>query len=149
MSPKDGKAGTIVAPIDPKAAEEAGVADPGEFEKMVFQQVKTQTGRFGKAKIAAHKPPPEDPAEKSEEKKVTWIEIELKDDANQPMASSGLKRHSERMIAAAAQLCRPAARVSHSARSVISGAGTPGRACSSRNMRSRAILPVERRSPAV
>jgi hypothetical protein len=86
MSPKDGKAGTIVAPIDPKAAEEAGVADPGEFEKMVFQQVKTQTGRFGKAKIAAHKPPPEDPAEKSEEKKVTWIEIELKDDANQPMA---------------------------------------------------------------
>ena len=82
-SPKSGKAGTPVAPVEPKAADEADQADPGAVENIKAEQLKTQTGKYGSEKVAPYQPykPPQTAEEK--EKKPSWIEIELKDDAGQ------------------------------------------------------------------
>lgn len=82
-SPKDGTAGSAVTPANPKAAQEADKADPGEVEKVKAEQRKSQTGKYGTAKLKPKKPPKDDEEKK---KKKSWIEIELRDDKGKPMA---------------------------------------------------------------
>ena len=56
-SPKSGKAGSAVSPTEPKAAQEADKANPGEVEKVKAEQIKTKTGKYGSEKIKPHRPP--------------------------------------------------------------------------------------------
>ena len=42
-SPKSGTAGSAISPADPKAAEEADVADPGEVAKIKAEQRQMDT----------------------------------------------------------------------------------------------------------
>ncbi len=82
MNKKTGKRESELTPADPKAAEEADVADPGEVEKIKAEQRKTKTGKYGSEQIKPHKPP-QTPEEK--EKKTSWIEIELVDKKDKPV----------------------------------------------------------------
>jgi hypothetical protein len=77
MNKKSGTAGSAVSPADPKAAEEADVADPGEVEKIKAEQRKTQTGKYGTVKVKPYKPPAPTETEAEKEKKKSWIEIEM------------------------------------------------------------------------
>jgi hypothetical protein len=81
-SPKDGKAGTLVPPADPKKAQEADKAEPGEVEKVKAQQRQTKTGKYGTVQVKPYKPPE---TEEEKEKKKSWIEIELRDEAGKPI----------------------------------------------------------------
>ena len=86
MNKKSGAAGTAVEPIAPIAAHEADVADPGEVEKVKAEQKKTQSGKYGATKLQPFKPASEDAAEeKKEEKKISWIEIELVGEDKKPV----------------------------------------------------------------
>ncbi len=84
-SPKTGKAGTPIDPAEPAKAEEADKADPGEVEKIKAEQRQTQTGKYGSVKTKAHKPP-ESQEEKEKQKKKVWIEVELLDALDNPVA---------------------------------------------------------------
>jgi len=80
MNPKSGKAGTPVAPTEPAKADEADIADPGEVEKLKAEQARTKTGKYGATQLKPHQP------EKREEKEQqSWIEIEMKNEADQPV----------------------------------------------------------------
>ena len=85
---KSGKAGSVVPPAGPAVALEADKADPGEVEKIKAEQRKTKTGKYGSVKLKPYKPP-ETPEE--EKKKYSWIEIELFDDKDKPMAGDPYK----------------------------------------------------------
>lgn len=69
MNPKSGKAGTAVAPTDPKDAVEADKAKPGEVLKPPAPTTK------------AHNPT----TAKQQKKKLSWIEIEMVDEEDQPV----------------------------------------------------------------
>jgi hypothetical protein len=83
MSPKSGQAGSAVTPIDPAAAEEADVADPGKVEKTKAEQVKKKSGKYGSVPVKGNKPPE---SQEEKETKKSWIEVEMIDEANQPVA---------------------------------------------------------------
>lgn len=87
-SPKSGKAGSAVSPADAKVAEEADKANPGEVEKVKAEQLKTRSGKYGSEKVKPHKPPK---TEAEEEKKNSWIEIELVDTQNKPVSGEKYK----------------------------------------------------------
>ena len=76
-SPKSGKAGSAVTPTDPQQAQEADKADPGEVEKIKAEQRQTETGKYGSAKTK--------PAKPDKDKKKSWIEIEMVDEADNPV----------------------------------------------------------------
>ncbi|MHC4323855.1 MAG: hypothetical protein ACYSUX_06250 [Planctomycetota bacterium] len=89
-SPKSGKAGNVVPPTAPNKAEDADVADPGEVAEIKSEQAKTKSGKYGSQEAKPFKPPAaEEQAkvaeegknqaknEQEEEKKASWIEIEL------------------------------------------------------------------------
>ena len=82
MSPKSGKAGTAISPSDPKKAEDADVADPGEVEKIKAQQRQTQSGKYGSVTAQPHKTP--ESAEEKDKKK-SWIKIKLIDEEKEPV----------------------------------------------------------------
>jgi type VI secretion system secreted protein VgrG len=80
---KSGKAGSAVAPAAPKEAEEADKADPGEVEKIKAEQRQAKTGKYGSEKV---KPPESaEGKDKDKEKKMTWIEIQMLDEAGKPV----------------------------------------------------------------
>lgn len=81
-SPKSGTAVSAVSPADPKAAEEADVANPGEVEKVKAEQRQTQTGKYGSVQTKPHKLPA---TEEEKAKKPSWIEIELVDKKGKPV----------------------------------------------------------------
>ena len=81
-SPKSGSAGSAVIPTDPEQAKEADKADPGEVEEIKAKQRQTQTGKYGSANVKPYKPPQ---TEEEQEKKKSWIEIELRDDDGKPI----------------------------------------------------------------
>src|SRR2546421_6021647 len=83
-SPKDGKIGTPVSPAEPTAALEADKSDPGLMEKMKAEQKQTQTGKYGSRSLQPYKRPRRDSADK--EVKKHWIEIELLDHKDKPVA---------------------------------------------------------------
>lgn len=70
-SPKSGHAGSPVPPAAPEAALEADSAKPGSANQIAANEQKKQAGD-GKP----HKP---------HNKKTSWIEIELVDEANKPV----------------------------------------------------------------
>src|SRR5436309_10419070 len=82
MNKKSGTAGSPVSPADPNAAEEADIADPGEVEKIKAEQRKTQTGKYGSQQVKPNKPPQ---TQEEEEKKPSWIEIQLVDEEDEPV----------------------------------------------------------------
>jgi len=81
-SPKSGTAGSAVAPADPKQAEDADNANPGEVEQLKAEQRLSQTGKYGSVQTKPYKPPQ---TQEDKEQKKSWIEIELVD-ANQKPA---------------------------------------------------------------
>ncbi len=82
-SPKSGKACSAVTPTEPKAAEDADTADPGEVDKIKAEQRKTKTGKYGTVQVQPHKPPQ---TKEEAAKKLSWIEIELLDEDGEPVA---------------------------------------------------------------
>jgi type VI secretion system secreted protein VgrG len=92
MNKKSGTAGSLVAPIDPKAPHEADVADPGALAAIKAEQIAQKVGKFGEQKFKPFKPAVEkdSPAdegkqEKETEKKLSWIEIELVGEDKKPI----------------------------------------------------------------
>lgn len=81
-SPKSGSAGTAVSPSDPAEAAEADIADPGKVEEIKAEQRQAQSGKYGSVKSKPHKPPT---AEEAKEKN-SWIEIEMVDEEDKPVA---------------------------------------------------------------
>lgn len=83
MNPKSGKAGKIVAPAKPAQADDADVADPGKVAEAKAQQAQSKKGKYGSPQSKPHKPSSESNDEKQDKK--TWIEIELVDEAGEPV----------------------------------------------------------------
>lgn len=83
MGAKSGKAGKAVAPADPDQPEDADVADPGEIAEAKAEQIEKQAGKYGQTPVKPYKPPKDE--EEAEEKKA-WIEIELVDEEDEPVA---------------------------------------------------------------
>lgn len=79
MSPKSGKAGSLVAPAEPAEALEADKADPGAVAEMKAEQAQSKSGKYGSEKVKPFTP------SEDEEKKTSWIEIELLDDDDKPV----------------------------------------------------------------
>jgi len=88
MNPKSGKAGKIVTPAKPANAEDADVADPGKVSETKAQQAQTKTGKYGAPQSTPHKPSNDSNQSKEEQQqnKKSWIEIELVDEAGEPVA---------------------------------------------------------------
>ena len=84
MNPKSGKAGKIITPAKPAKAEDADVADPGKVSEAKAQQAQTHTGKYGAPQLKPHKPSSE--SQEQQQQKKSWIEIELVDEANEPVA---------------------------------------------------------------
>jgi len=82
MGKKSGTAGTPVEPTEPDTAEDADEADPGKVSTVKAEQAQMKSGKYGSEKVKAHKPASDDAAD---EKKKSWVEIELKDDKNNPI----------------------------------------------------------------
>lgn len=70
-------------PIAPTVAKEADVADPGKVAEVKAEQRKTQSGKYGSVKTKPFKPPAEE--EKGEEKKLSWVEIEMVGEDKKPI----------------------------------------------------------------
>jgi hypothetical protein len=83
MTPKDGKAGTAVAPLDPKLPHAADKADPGEASKVKAAQRAAKVGKYGASEVPPYVPD-DDPA--SPEQPKSWVEIVMVDEDNQPVA---------------------------------------------------------------
>ncbi len=80
-SPKSGKAGKAVTPPTPTKPAEADRADPGEMARLKSQQA-AGPGKISVKPVPFH--PPADDEEDDTEK--TWIEIELVDESDEPVA---------------------------------------------------------------
>jgi len=84
MGKKSGKACKVVSPASPDKAEDADIADPGKMAKIKAKQAKTKSGKYGSTKVKPFKPPTE--KEKEEKKdELSWIEIELVDEDDEPV----------------------------------------------------------------
>lgn len=89
MNPKSGKAPNPVAPAAPTAPEAADVADPGEVAKLKKEQIEQGKGKYGSTPVKAHKPGGgggSEDDEDEEDTKTSWIEIEMVDEEDQPVA---------------------------------------------------------------
>ena len=82
MSPKNGKAGSVVSPADAQEALEADKANPGEVEKVKAEQKQSQTGKYGSQSLKPIKPPE---SKEEREQKKSWIEFEMVDGDNKPV----------------------------------------------------------------
>ena len=82
MNAKSGKAGSPVSPTEPKDALVAATANPGEVDQLKAE--KSQES-------AATKPHKEPKTKEEKKKKKSWIEIELVDEADQPVAGERYK----------------------------------------------------------
>ena len=82
-SPKSGSAGSIVAPAEPTAADDADSADPGEVEEVKAEQKEKKEGKYGATPAQPYKPPQN---EDEAEEKPNWIELELVDEQDKPVA---------------------------------------------------------------
>ncbi len=90
MGKKSGKACKAISPTSPGKAEDADLADPGKMAEIKAEQAKNKSGKYGSEKVKPHKPPTE---EKKEEKKdeLSWIEIEMVDEENEPVTGKSYK----------------------------------------------------------
>ena len=71
-----------MTPADPKQAEDADDANPGEVEKIKAEQQQTQSGKYGSVQTQPYKPPQ---TQEEKEQKKSWIAIELVDEENSPV----------------------------------------------------------------
>lgn len=90
MGKKSGKSGKAVPPAAPKKAEEADLADPGEMAKIKSDQLETKSGKYGSQKVETHTPPTEEEKEEKKEE-LSWIEIELVDEEDEPVPGERYK----------------------------------------------------------
>ena len=88
MSPKSGSAGTAVEPAAPTAPEEADAADPGEVAEVKARQREQKQGKYGSQKGKPFQKPTK---EEVKEKKLVWIEIEMVDEAGEPVPGEKYK----------------------------------------------------------
>jgi type VI secretion system secreted protein VgrG len=97
--PSSAVAGSAVRPAAPAQAEEADTDDPADTAALRAEQQKSNKGKYGTTKAPPHKPDPalvaqqaplpEGPAGQppaQEEPETTWIEIELVDCDDNPIA---------------------------------------------------------------
>lgn len=80
MQAKSGKKIKAVAPGEPQEVFVADEADPGKVEKLKAEQSQKKKGKYGETKLPAHKAPAEDESE------LSWIEIEMVDEEDEPVA---------------------------------------------------------------
>lgn len=94
MKAKSGKAPSAVKPAAPKEVFDADEADPGEMAAVKAEQAATKQGKYGQARVTPYKPPPagggagpasSTAAAAAQEEKTSWIEIELVDEAGEPV----------------------------------------------------------------
>lgn len=85
MQAKSGKKISIVKPVTPEAALDADEADAGKVAKMKAKQISEQSGKYGKQPVKPFKPKKSAASEQVDEKKTSWIEIEMLDEADQPV----------------------------------------------------------------
>ncbi|MHC4145603.1 MAG: hypothetical protein ACYSWW_12815 [Planctomycetota bacterium] len=87
--------GKAVSPAAPDKPDDADIADPGKVAEIKAEQQESKSGKYGSQKITPFKPPAEPEAkavkdsgpagkttkeitqEREEEKRTSWIEIEL------------------------------------------------------------------------
>ena len=74
--------GSIVEPTEATDAEVADDADPGEIAVVKARQKEQKAGKYGSVKTKPYKPPP---ADETEPEELTWIEIELIDEDDNPV----------------------------------------------------------------
>lgn len=96
MKPKDGKAIAAVQPIDPEEVFEADEASPGKVAKVKAEQQQRQSGKYGLTPIVPFQgatgsqgtASSANQAENSEQEEApsAWLEIELVDEQDQPIA---------------------------------------------------------------
>ena len=86
-SPKSGKGGSAVEPAAIEKALEADNADPGQVSEAKATAAQTGKGKYAPVTTTPYKPPT------AEEAKVknSWIEIELIDEADQPVPGEQYK----------------------------------------------------------
>jgi hypothetical protein len=71
-----------VTPTAPSKAEDADDADPGGVAETKARQRELKAGKYGAVPVKPYKPPTED----EKEQKRHWIEIEMVDEVDKPMA---------------------------------------------------------------
>jgi hypothetical protein len=86
-NPKSGKPGKAVAPAAPVEAEDADSADPGKMTEIKAEQLKTKSGKYGSEKVKPFKPPTEEETTEN----LSWIEIEMVDEEDEPVPSEKYK----------------------------------------------------------
>ena len=84
MGAKSGKAVKAVAPAKPDVADDADDADPGEVAEAKAEQIEKKSGKYGETPKKAHKKAETDD---EDDEKTAWIEIELIDEADEPVPS--------------------------------------------------------------
>ncbi len=82
MQKKSGKEVKPVGPAQPKKPEEADEADPGKVEKVKAEQAKLKKGKYGKVEVKPFKPK----EQSDEEEETSWIELQMVDEADEPVA---------------------------------------------------------------
>lgn len=82
MGKKKGKAVKAVPPAAPAKVDDADLADPGKMADIIAEQVKKQTGKYGSTPVKPFKPPTE---EEAEDEELSWIEIEMVDEEDEPV----------------------------------------------------------------
>jgi type VI secretion system secreted protein VgrG len=96
MKAKSGKVIKPVKPIAPSETLEADEADPGVVEKVKAEEIEKKSGKYGSVPAKPFKPAgggggggsssSSSSDSSSEEKPTTWIEIEMVDEADEPIA---------------------------------------------------------------
>ncbi|MCL4221617.1 MAG: hypothetical protein KJZ65_09615 [Phycisphaerales bacterium] len=84
MNPKDGKSCSLVEPGEATEATDADTADPGKVSQIKARERENKEGKYGKETVEPFTPAnePYDPVETS------WIEIELVDESDKPVAGA-------------------------------------------------------------
>ena len=90
MGKKSGNAGSPVSPAAPDAAEDADIADPGKMAEIKAEQLEKKEGKYGSTKIKPFKPPTEEEKEEKKEE-LSWIEIELVGEDDEPIPGEKYK----------------------------------------------------------
>jgi len=91
MNPKSGTACTSVDPTLPDEVVAADDADPGKVATAKAEQIQKKEGKYGSKPIKPFKPKDPDSeassdSDQEQAEKKSWIEIELVDDDNKPVA---------------------------------------------------------------
>ncbi|MAY75772.1 MAG: hypothetical protein CMJ31_13860 [Phycisphaerae bacterium] len=84
MNPKSGTAGSSIAPTAPEEAFDADNADPGQVAETRAREREQGAGKYGSTAAPPYRAAEDDDEE--EELQLSWIEIELVDEEDNPVA---------------------------------------------------------------